>query len=137
MLRITMFMLGESVASVNTTNGETPHLVNPLVALRPAYIPGNFSFGASLGVQGVDPNVTNRIRFEIQSPSGEVVQQSPEIPLPSHEEDPILPLEYQGLALTLDIRNMRIPEEGLYKFCLFINGEMLDPQNFAVYRGVK
>lgn len=138
MHRITMFMLGESVANVPTTNGTNPQLVNPVVVLRPAYIPGNFSFGVALGVQGVDSNAnaTNKIRFEILSPSGEVVQNSPEITLPPHEEDLILPLEYQGLALTLDIRNMRIPEEGLYKFCFYVNGQLLNPQEFAVYRGV-
>ena len=64
MAKLTAFMLCDSISAIPVPEGGVlQQLVSPQIALRPQFIPGNFSFGVAVGVQGVNLHITNRIRF--------------------------------------------------------------------------
>jgi hypothetical protein len=129
-----MFMVCDSVG--NTTlqpNVNVPQLTAPQAVLRPQFIPGNFSFGIAVGVIGVDLNKNNEIQFTIKAPDGKTVQDSGKNIFPALNEEDVLPEEYRGLMLTLDIRNLVIEIDGIYTFSLWINDELIGERNIPIY----
>lgn len=136
MAKVTMFMLCDSVNNVPGPQGAISHLIAPQLVLRPAFIPGNFSFGLSIGVQDLDIKKPIKLVFTITAPDGKVLQKADEAEIPAMNQEDTLPSEQQGLMLNLDIRNLVIHEEGAYKFALCVNGEALEEQTIPIYRGI-
>ena len=69
MANLVSFVICESINNMPAANmGVVPTLVAPQVALRPQFIPGNFSFGISVGLTGIDLNKVNKVRFTIKNP---------------------------------------------------------------------
>ena len=136
MAKVTMFMLCDSVNNLPGPQGVIPHLVAPQLVLRPMFIPGNFSFGISIGVQGLNLKVPTKLGFTITDPNGVVLQKAEDAEIPAVEQVDTLPPEQQGLMLNLDIRNLVVQEEGVYKFTLRVNGEPLEDQSIPIYRGI-
>lgn len=137
MAKLTAFMLCDSINAIPVpTGGVLQQLVSPQVALRPQFIPGNFSFGIAVGVQGVNLHVTNRIRFTISDPHGEIIQDSGVSEFPPVPEDvqEILPAEYQGFMMNMDIRNLVLRENGEYLFCIYVNDELVGTQKVPIFQ---
>ena len=129
-------MLCDSINTVPVPEGGIlQQLISPQAILRPQFIPGNFSFGIAVGIQGVDLQITNRIRFTITDPNGEVVQDSStEVsPMPENIKE-TMPKEYQGFLMNTDIRNLVIRESGEYLFSIFINNELVGTQSVPVFQ---
>ena len=138
MVRITTFTLCDSVNTQHGPQGQqTTQLVEPRIVLRPMFIPGNYSFGISIGVQGVNLHQQNRVSFQIFAPNGDIVQNSGTTDIPAFGQKDTLPPEFQGLVLNLDIRNLIVKEEGIYKLILYINEEPLAAQQIPIFRGVE
>lgn len=135
MAKLTMFALCDSVNNIPGPQGMVTHLVAPQVVLRPMFIPGNFSFGITVGVRGLDLKNPIKLNFSIISPDGAVAQNSGDTELPAMVKEDTLPPEHQGVMLNLDIRNMIIKSEGVYKFVLNVNGENLEEQEIPIFRG--
>ena len=135
MPKVTQFMLGDGINNMPGPKGMITHLIAPQVALRPAFVPGNFSFALSVGVRDVNLQQENKIKFMITSPNGEAIQTSEETIIPAIVKDDALPIEYQGFVLNLDVRNLAIPVEGIYKFTIFVNGEAMEAQDIPIYKG--
>lgn len=135
MAKLTMFTLCDSVNNIPGPQGMVTHLVSPQVVLRPLFIPGNFSFGIAVGVRGLDLKEPIKLNFSIISPDGEVIQNSGDTELPAMPREDTLPPEHQGIMLNLDIRNMVVKSDGVYKFFLNVNGESLEGQEIPIFRG--
>lgn len=137
MARITTFMLCDSICTSPVPSGGVLHqLVSPQMVLRPEFVPGNFSFGIAVGVQGVDLRIANQVRFTISSPSGELVQDSgvsefPPVPTQIPES---MPKEYQGFLMNTDIRNLPVRENGEYIFAVYINDELIGEQSIPIFQ---
>lgn len=139
MAKITAFMLCDSISAIPVPEGGVlQQLVSPQIALRPQFIPGNFSFGVAVGVQGVDLHITNRIHFTISDSQGNVIQDSgiSEFP-PLPENIPeTMPAEYQGFLMNMDIRNLVIHKDGEYLFSLYVNDELVGTQSIPIFQRV-
>jgi hypothetical protein len=135
MAKLVSFVVCESINNMPTANmGVVPNVVAPQIAIRPQYIPGNFSFGMVVGIAGIDLHVTNRMKFTIKDPAGTVLQDSGENELPIAPKDTVLPEKYQGFMMCMDIRNLAIPCEGEYVFSFYLNGECVGTQNIPVFK---
>lgn len=128
MAKISSFVICDTIT--NVSNGENPQvqaLVNPQSILRPEFIPGTFSFGVSIGITGIVSDKPTDIKFEIQNPKGEIIQTSagvlPVVPVVPGDEK--LPNEYRGYQINMDLRNLTIREDGIYKLLIKINKEEL------------
>lgn len=132
-------MLCDSISAIPVPEGGVlQQLVSPQIALRPQFIPGNFSFGVAVGVQGVDLHITNRIHFTISDSQGNVIQDSgiSEFP-PLPENIPeTMPAEYQGFLMNMDIRNLVIHKDGEYLFSLYVNDELVGTQSIPIFQRV-
>lgn len=137
MAKVTMFALCDSVNNVQGPQGRMlTTLVEPRVVLRPLYIPGNFSFGVTVGVCGVDLDKPASILVKILGPDGDTAYQLGELTVPASGGDSTLPRAYHGFMFNMDIRNMPVKAEGTYKFVLTVNGEDLEAQEIPIFRGV-
>jgi len=138
MPKLTMFVVCDSVGSFTPQpNVSIPQLTGPQVVLRPVFIPGTFSFGIAAGVLGVDLKHNNEVQFTIKAPNGSIIQDSGKssIPILAAIEEDVLPDEYQGFMLTLDVRNLIIEEEGVYTFTLMINDEIIGSHEIPIFTG--
>lgn len=134
MARIAAFMLCDAINNINAPDGSTvPQLVSPRTVIRPSIIPGSFSFGIAIGIEDIDLKQSNKIKFEIISPDGEVLQASGENALPIFDNDDILPVEHQGFTLSIDIRNLVIKKAGVYEFKFFVNDNNIGTQMIPIF----
>ena len=129
MAKIAMFMLCNRVA----TEGTDTNLISPQLALRPDFIPGNFSFGLCVGISAVQPE-DEKIQFTIIGPSEVIIHEASNIPLNNLKVDNNVPLEARGFIVSIDARNVCIEQEGEYRFILTINGEETDSRSFYIYK---
>jgi len=136
MPRLVSFMLCDSINNVSTAPNEiTTMLISPEIALRPQFIPGNFSFAVSIGIADIDLKKENRVRFSVLDPSGKVVFCSPDNPFSlSSDDDNLLPKMHQGFIVNLDIRNLSVPTEGEYQFLLYVNDAPMEPQVIPIFK---
>ena len=134
MASISSFMLCDS--SQNLPNGQggfVQQLTGPVTTVRPQFIPGNYSFSVSVGVIGVDMQKENSMRFVLKEPSGKVLNDLDEAPLPVAGPDNKLPKEYGGFVACIDFRNAVIQEEGVYSLEVYVNSELIGTKNIPVY----
>lgn len=134
MAKLVSFLLCDAMQQMPTQNGSVPVLVAPQIGLRPQFVPGNFSFVISAGFADVDLCAANRMRVTVASPGGALVYDSGENELPVEQGDSVLPREAQGFMLTMDVRNMAVPEEGAYPVSFFLNGACVCTCQIQVYR---
>ena len=137
MAKLAAFMLCDSINTIPIpAGGVLQQLISPQIALRPQFVPGNFSFGVTVGVQGVDLHITNRIRFTISDSHGKVIQDSGTSESPPIPEDvpETMPKEYQGFLMNMDIRNLVINENGEYLFSIYVNDELIGTQSVPIFQ---
>lgn len=134
---ITAFMLCDNIENAPLpTGGVVQKLTSPQMCLRPQFVPGNYSFGVSVGIQGIDFRTATKVRFTISNPGGMVVQDSGTSefpPIPEYLDGP-LPMEYKGFLMNMEIRNMTILMEGEYLFSVYIDDELIGNQIIPVFR---
>lgn len=137
MAQLTSFVICESINNMPAANmNVVPTLVAPQVTLRPQYIPGSFSFGVAVGINGIDLQTVNNVRFTIKSPESVILQDSGVSELPVAPQDTALPSKYQGFMMCIDIRNLAIPCEGEYVFSFFLNDECVGNHIIPIYKRV-
>lgn len=134
MIKVTSFVICDAIQNLQTQGGDVPQLTAPLLALRPPFIPGAISFGLSMGVAGISFKEPARIQFTITSPEGRIVQDSgvAEFSLPPIVDT--IPEQYQGFMLSTDIRNLEVPSEGVYRFTLYVNGEVIETREIPIFK---
>lgn len=139
MAKLTAFMLCDSINNIpDPSGGFLQQIISPQVALRPQFVPGNFSFGVAVGVRGIDLHITNRIRFTISDPQGKIIQDSgvSEFHPISVDVPETMPDEYQGFLMNMDIRNLVIHENGEYLFSIYVNDELVGIQSIPIFQRV-
>jgi hypothetical protein len=137
MAKLTEFILCDSISAVPASEGGVlQQLTSPQVALRPQFVPGNFSFGVVVGIQGMNLHITNRICFTIADPQGNVILESAisEVPPISEDEPETMPEEYQGVVMNMDIRNLVICENGVYLLSIYANDELVGKQSIPIFQ---
>lgn len=134
MAHIYSFTLCDSINNQSNQTGSTLLLANPQIALRPQFIPGNFSFGISFGISDIDISIANHIIFTISNPSGKTVFDSGDNELLPAPSDDNLPNEYKGFMICFDIRNLPIEQEGVYKLQVCINGTPIGEKDIPIFK---
>lgn len=134
MVKLFSFTICDSINTMQVSVGTVSMIVAPQIALRPQFVPGNYSFGLAIGISGLELKMTNRVKIVITSPEGSVVHDSGEIDLPIVSDDDTLPHEYQGFMMCADIRNMGVPCEGEYCFAFYLNGTFVADKSVPIYR---
>lgn len=137
MANLVSFIVCESINNMPAAQmGSVPMLIAPQIALRPQFVPGNFSFGMAVGISDIDLRTTNKMRFIIKCPDGTIVQDSGENELPIAPKGDTLPPKHQGFMMCMDIRNLAIPSEGEYEFEFYLNGECVGKKEVPIFKRV-
>jgi len=132
MAEIATFMICDGVQIPAPAMASAPSLIAPNIALRPDFIPSNYSFGLSVGVRGVNTSMSNHFRLIIRDPQGgEVHAFQHECP-PEPTKD-ALPEEYRGFIFSLDLRNVPLTVEGCYTVTILVNHEEAGTRLLPVY----
>lgn len=134
MAKLVSFTLCDSINSVPASRGIVQMLVEPQLVLRPQYIPGNFSFSIALGVADLNLQTKNEIRLVITNPKKKVVYDSGANAIPIIKKDDSIPVEYQGVMMCVDIRNLPVECDGEYNISVFLNGECIAIKPIPVFR---
>lgn len=135
MAKLVSFVICDSINNIPATPvGMVPSLVAPQIAIRPQFIPGNFSFGIAIGISGIDLQTVNKMRFTITDPKGTIIQDSGDSELPVVPAKDSMPDEYQGFMMCMDIRNLVIASEGEFLFSFYVNEELIGQQIIPVFR---
>lgn len=137
MAKLFSFTLCDSINNQLTPDGTVPTLIAPQIALRPQYVPGNFSFGLAIGMSEIDLHISNKLNLVIKSPGGNMIHDSGVIDLPIVSKDDTLPQEYQGFMICIDIRNLAISCEGEYVFTFNLNGEYVAEKSVPIFKRVE
>lgn len=113
-------------------------LISPQVVLRPQFIPGNFSFGIAIGIQGIDLSIVNKIKINILDTHKNILQDSGWIEVPPTRSDipETLPEKYRGFVMNMDIRNLVIREEGEYSFLIYVNEKLIGTQYIPIFKAL-
>ena len=106
MAKLFSFTICDSINNLPASGGTVPMLIAPQIALRPQFVPGNFSFGLAIGMSEIDLHISNKLKLVIQSPDGNVIHDSGETDLPIISKGDTLPQKYQGFMMCVDIRNL-------------------------------
>lgn len=138
MAKLTAFMMFENIQNSTSPEGiNVAALLNPIVVVRPAFIPSYYSFVIAIGLQEMDVEKNNTLRIKITKPSSqeECVFDSGLIFLPViHNAEENLPKKYQGFSLNVDLRNISFTEEGEYTILIIVNDEKIDKRSIPVFR---
>lgn len=91
--------------------------------LCPEYVPGLFSFSIVFTIQNIDISKNNELRIVFMDPSGNIVVDTNDITLPAEQKghDEMIPEEYRGISLSMDLQNVRFESEGEYITEIYVN----------------
>ena len=135
MAKIVSFVVCDLINNMPADNmGVIPSIVAPQIALRPQVIPSNFSFGIAVGIADMNLQITNKVRFTVADPDGNIVHDSGESDLPAAPEMDTLPQQYQGFMMCIDIRNLLVQSEGAFTFSFYLNNDCIGVQRVPVYK---
>ena len=134
MVKIVSFILCDQVMNIPNNAGPVSQLIAPQIALRPPFIPTAISFGLAVGVSGVDLQKPQRIKYTMTDTEDNVIHDSGETEFDAFPIADPMPKEYQGFTLTADFRNIEIKAEGVYRFNLYINDELVGVRDIPVYK---
>lgn len=108
-------------------NGDSVSIQNPISAITPDYVPGNFSFAVAFSVLDTDvTSSSNTIRLIILDENKQVVADTNETQIARliPEESPT-PDKYRGYNFNMDFRNLQFQHNGLYTTQVYFNHEKI------------
>lgn len=137
MAKLVSFVLCDSINNITAPqSGMVTNLVSPQIALRPQFVPGNFSFAVAVGIADIDLQTENRMRFTIVDPTGEIAHDTGENVFPIFPAHDTMPREHQGFMVNMDIRNLAVQAEGEFRFVFYINGTCIGEYKVPIYKRV-
>lgn len=112
-MKITSLLFCEE-AIVENINGQIRmNIINPFSTISPQFIPTNYSF--SLVVNFIDMrDFSNDFQIIINDPDGNTIVDTNMIPLSLAGVNQKLPIEHQSIGISLNLRNVILPKEGIY-----------------------
>lgn len=131
---ISSFTYCDTIQTELTPEGQQQKIVNPLQALMPVAIPGNFSFGIACSVAGFDTNKENIIEILFLDPNNKALYDTGEVKF-QLPPDQIKVSGVAGMQFNIDIRNLIFREEGLYSTKVMFNHKELGEYKIQVIVG--
>lgn len=137
MVRVTSFLICESIANVPTPDGGmVTHLTGPTIALRPINIPSNYSFVLTFAIQGIGAEPSINIRIVIEDPDGKTVQDTGDQELINPNFPDEMPADYGGAIINLGANNVAFNKEGCYKIKVYAKDTVIYRHELPVFKKV-
>lgn len=117
-------------------DGEVGDAIGILNTIRLDLLPNRFSFFIIAIIQGIDSEVTNKLKIEFQNIEQEKIlfaTDSIEIPAFTDKPENPLPKEAHILNFQLDFRNVNFEKQGWHKTVVIFNDEIIHEANIFVY----
>lgn len=135
MAKLVSFMMSSLAQNIpNPAGGMVQQLTNPLIVLRPRYIPSEYSFSIIFGINDFDLAKENTLRIVLRTPGNETLIDTGDGKLPATSTDALIPKEFQGAVLSAPFQNVEFKDEGVYHLEVIFNGESLGTQDIPVFR---
>lgn len=135
MARLASFLLSLLSQNIAASDGGiVQQLTGPLLVLRPKFIPSQYSFAVTIGINDIDLTQENILRIVLRTPTGSDLVDTGNITINPTPQDIQLPEEWQGFVATLPIQNTEFAVEGVYQLIVFCNDELLGTQSIPVYQ---
>ncbi|MFP6330117.1 MULTISPECIES: DUF6941 family protein [Bacillus] len=109
-------------------------VVQPLLSLIPAFIPGMFSFSIAAGLKGLKEGMELRVLFKTPNSQDAPLVDTKTIKITKDflGGNPLnLPDSEQGVVFNMDLRNIVLKDEGYYKTEIIADGTSLG--EFPIY----
>lgn len=128
---ISSFTYCDTIQTEMTPQGPRHQITNPLQALSPVAIPGNFSFSIACSIAGFDAMQENCLRMMFLSPNEEILYDTGDV-LFKIPNDQIRDADMAGMQFNLDIRNLVMREVGIYSTKIVFNDVTLGEYKIQV-----
>ena len=129
MAKVTSFVYCLNASRMITADGkgEMINAEGVLSTITPEYVPGSFSFSIIFSIIDFDIKENNKIRIVFSDAENKEIVNSNDISLPIQiVEDQIdIPEKYKGINLSMDMRNVVLEKDGVYKTTIYFNGESI------------
>lgn len=131
--KLVTFMYANEARNDNV-NGQNMHTINnPLLALKPAFIPGQLSFAVIFGITDFDFTKEHTFQFRLTAPDGKIAIDTGEIPIPAPKNiDGQNLSKSDGFIGSFDLRNVVFLTEGLYRDEVIFDGVKLREDEILV-----
>lgn len=137
MVELSAFALcAEIIDNISADGVLEPELKNPQPALRPAFVPTEYSFGVYLGLLGVGAGaVGHDLEFVLDDAEEKTVAKIGPVSIPpASPNGSNIPPENSYVAFVLRMQNVKLETEGVYKFRTLVDGEEIGSRRVPVYR---
>ena len=99
MARLASFLMSSLSQNIAVANGGiVQQLTGPLIVLRPKFIPSEYSFSVTVGINNIDLTQDNSLRIVFRSPIGSDLVDTGNVTLKATPHDIHLPDEWQGFV---------------------------------------
>lgn len=126
MARLTNFIYclnAERIAAPDGS-GESMNARGVLPVITPEFVPGTFSFSIIFSIQGIDIGNSNTMQILFLKEDKALVDSGViTIPPMTNLKEDGLPMEYKGLNMSMDLRNVVFEKEGVYTTKIILNKE--------------
>lgn len=123
MAKLITFTYANEVINQTIDGHDNQIINNPLLALKPMFIPGQLSFSVVFGITDIDPNKDHIFQYKLVSPDGQVVVDTGDIKITKYSN--MQDKKVDGFLGSLDLRNVVFRTRGFYKTELIFNGDKL------------
>ncbi|MCI5595473.1 MAG: hypothetical protein MR380_01925 [Lachnospiraceae bacterium] len=131
---ISSFTYCDTIQTEMTPQGPRHQINNPLQALTPVAIPGNFSFSIACNIAGFDSSKENCVKIMFLDPNGTELYETGDVKFQIPREQ-IKANGITGMQFNIDIRNLVLKEAGLYSTKVIFNDKVLGEYKIQVTVG--
>lgn len=131
---ISSFVYCDNVPLMMTPQGPQPQIMNPLDALKPVSIPGNFTFCISCNISGLELGKEHFLQITFIDPSEKPICDfvNAKFAAPPKLADGQIPQEVQ---LNVDVRNVVLRQTGVHRTVVKVDGEVIGEYKINVVEG--
>ena len=135
MAELTYFMLYESGQNIILPDGASVFQgLNPVMVLRPNFIPTNFSFACTFAIQNMDLQADYNIVILIKDSNDAEIARNESVIPKDYKSDSYLPKQYNGYIFNMNLHNVVFVKEDAYRFVIYLNGEFCGERIIPVYK---
>lgn len=131
---LTAFMYANETRNDVMPNGQSNQTINnPLLALKPMFIPGQLSFTVIFGITDFELDKDHTVQYRLLDPEGNIVIDTGVVHLPKfiHEQAP----DTDGFIGNFDLRNVVFMTKGAYRTELLFDNKKLKDDVILVKEG--